>query len=103
VVNGEIVYDLEVKAYNDMVSRDYSETSLMLILLCLPKSQAEWHEATDTATTIRHCCYWQILRGEPSTNDSTQRIFIPGTNLLTPHTLKALLAAERERRQNQVS
>jgi hypothetical protein len=101
IANGEIIYDLEVKAYNDMVSREPSETALILILLCLPKSQAEWHEATDSATTIRHCCYWYLPVGEASPNTSTKRIFIPEANLLTPDTLKALLAAERERRQTQ--
>jgi hypothetical protein len=68
LVDGKIVYDLEAKAYNDMVGRDPSETTLMLILLCLPKSQAEWHEATDVGTTIRHCCYWEILAGPPCGN-----------------------------------
>jgi len=84
-----------------MVSRDPSETTLLLILLCLPNSQAEWHESTETATTMRHCCYWQILRGEPSENASTARIHIPAVNVLTPVALKSLLAVERTRRQNQ--
>src|SRR6185437_8663917 len=38
--NGNIVYDLEAKTYNDIVSRTSEETSLVLILLCLPKEQA---------------------------------------------------------------
>jgi hypothetical protein len=101
LVNGKIVYDLEAKAYNDMVTREPSETTLMLILLCLPKSRAEWHEATNLATTIRHCCYWHIPSGPPSTNATTQRIYIPAANILTPDALKALLAAEREKQQNQ--
>lgn len=103
LLDEHIVYDLEAKTYDDMVSRDVSETTLMLILLCLPKSQAEWHEATAGATTIRHCCYWQILQGELCGNTSTKRVFVPATNLLTPDTLKSLLAAERIRRQSQVS
>jgi hypothetical protein len=98
-----IVYDLEAKTYDDMVSRDPSETTLLLVLLCLPKSLAEWHEMTDSATTLRHCCYWQILNGEPCGNASTKRIFIPCDHLLTPDVLKDLLAAERYRRQNQSS
>jgi hypothetical protein len=102
LVDGNIVYDLEAKTYDDMVSRDVSETTLLLILLCLPKSLVEWHESTESATTIRHCCYWQVLHGEPCGNKSTKRIFIPVANLLTPDTLKALLAAERIRRQNQL-
>lgn len=102
LVEDNIIYDLEAKTYDDMISRDVSETTLVLILLCLPKSQAEWHESTAGATVIRHCCYWHILHGEPCGNTSTKRIRIPATNLLTPNVLKALLAEERSRRQKQV-
>jgi hypothetical protein len=103
LVDGAIVYDLDVKAYNDMISREPSETTLMLILLCMPQSQVEWHDATVSATTIRHCCYWFIPSGPPSNNAVTKRISIPAINLLTPEVLKALLAAERERRQSQMA
>jgi hypothetical protein len=41
-----IVYDLEAKTYNDIVSRTKSETTLILLLLCLPKSPSDWHEAS---------------------------------------------------------
>jgi hypothetical protein len=97
-----IVYDLEAKTYDDMVSRQTSETTLVLILLCLPRTQAEWHETTGSATTLRHCCYWQILQGEPCGNASTKRIFIPVANMLTADAVRALLAAERERRLGQL-
>ena len=103
LVDDHIVYDLEAKTYDDMVTRDVSETTLILILLCLPKSQSEWHEATTGATTIRHCCYWHILAGEPCEGTSTKRIFIPVSNLLTADSLKTLLVGERLRRQSQVS
>lgn len=103
LTDGKIVYDLEAKTYDDMVGRDTSETTLLLILLCLPKSRTEWHEATEMATTIRHCCYWHILRGDPCGSTSTKRVFIPATNLLTPDSLKDLLVAERIRRLSQPS
>ena len=102
LIDGHIVYDLEAKTYDDMVGRDASETTLMLILLCLPKSQAEWHEATAEATTLRHCCYWDILHGTPCGKASTKRIRIDETNILTPETLKELLEAETIRRQRQI-
>jgi hypothetical protein len=101
LVDGNIVYDLEAKTYDDMVSRTESEVTMLLVLLCLPKNQAEWHTATPSATTIRNCCYWDILRGAPCGNVSSKRIFIPATNLLTPDSLKELLAAEKLRRETQ--
>jgi hypothetical protein len=101
LVGGEIVYDLEAKTYDDIVSRTLSEVTMLLILLCLPKDGSKWHEPTLSETTLRHCCYWEILRGEPCGNVSTKRIFIPATNLLTPSCLRELLHAEKMRRQGQ--
>ena len=42
---GKIVYDLEVKIYDDIVTRHPSEMTMILILLCMPKDQSEWHLA----------------------------------------------------------
>lgn len=103
LVEGNIVYDLEAKTYDDIVGRSDSEITMILVLLCLPKDQSEWHEATLSKTTIRHCCYWHMLRGEPCGNSSSKRIYIPAKNLLTPDSLKTLLAAEKERRETQWS
>ena len=101
LVDGHIVYDLEAKTHDDIVSQTDAEVTMLLLLLCLPKDQAAWHEATLSETTIRHCCYWHILRGSPCGNASSKRIYIPATNLLTPESLKALMAAEKERRERQ--
>ncbi len=97
-----IVYDLEAKTYDDMVTREPSETTLMLILLCLLKTQAEWHMMTEDATTLRRCCYWHIEPpGPPCGKSSTKRIYIPTNQLLTPDMLRQLLAGERQRRLSQ--
>jgi hypothetical protein len=97
---GNVVYDLEAKTYDDIVTRDVSETTLLLILLCLPRSPEEWHGATGSETIIRHCCYWKILEGDPCGRTSTMRISIPATNILTPAALRQLLADERTRRMS---
>lgn len=103
LMNNEIVYDLEAKTYNDLVSRSDAEATLVLVLLCLPKNQSEWHISTASETTLRHCCYWYVIRGEITDNTATKRIFIPCENLLTPENLKMLLVAERTRREIQVA
>jgi hypothetical protein len=97
--NGCIAYDLEAKTYNDMVLRTPEETTLRLILLCLPRDKESWHEASYDDTKMRHCCYWHVLTGLPTANDHTQRIFIPTENLFTPDNLNALLEAEKKRLQ----
>jgi uncharacterized protein DUF4365 len=101
--NNHIIYDLEAKTYNDMVSRSPSETTLILVLLCLPREQVGWHASTATETTLRHCCYWHILSDQPTENATTKRIQIPCENLLTPETLNGLLIAERTRRERQTA
>jgi len=100
--DGNIIYDLEAKTYNDIVSRTAAETTLILILLCLPQTQNEWHGATCDETILRHCCYWHTFTGEVTDNSRSKRIFIPRSNLLTADSLTELLATERERRQGQV-
>lgn len=99
--NGCIVYDLEAKTYNDIVGRTLAETTLILILLCLPKDQTHWHLAEETATTMRHCCYWHSFAGAATTNENTKRIHIPVQNRLTSVVLNDLLAKERMRREKQ--
>jgi hypothetical protein len=102
IKDDHVVYDLESKTYNDVVSRTEAEASLLLVLLCLPKDPADWHSVTAETTRMQTCCYWQLLRGDPVDNESSKkRIKIPAEQLLTPGTLKDLLASERARREAQ--
>jgi hypothetical protein len=103
LVDGNIIYALEAKTYNDIVSRTPAETTLILILLCLPHAQTDWHGATCEETTLRHCCYWHTLTSDLTQNTSTKRISIPIANLLTPESPNSLLVWERARRESQTS
>lgn len=96
--NGCIVYDLEAKAFNDMVMRSQEESTLLLVLLCLPRDASDWHFVDHNSTIISHCCYWHVLDGDITTNTSTKRIYIPEDQLLNPTALSELLEAERARR-----
>jgi hypothetical protein len=100
LADGCIVYDFEVKNYNDIVSRSEAETKLILILLCLPPEQDEWHDASIVTTIMRHCCYWTELTGELTDNVGTKRVFIPQSKILTAQSLSDLLAQERMRRRS---
>lgn len=62
--DGHIVYDLESKSFNDIVSRDEAQTTMILILLCLPPEKPDWHIATEKSTTLRNCCYYFIPEGD---------------------------------------
>lgn len=102
-VGNRIVYDLEAKTYNDLASRTEAESTMILILLCLPKDPDNWHEATEDNTILRHCCYWGTISGAQTSNNDTQRIYVPSENVLTPTSLNRLLLLERQRRENQIA
>lgn len=104
IKDGHVVYDLESKTYNDIVSRTEAEATLLLVLLCLPKIATDWHSVTSDATTLRNCCYWHHFRGDLADNEnSTKRIKIPTGQLFAPESLKELLASEKARREAQAA
>lgn len=92
-----VVYDLEAKTYNDMVSRQPTAIPLILLLLCLPRDGATWLVGTESELVLRHCCYWMRLSGESTDNTTTKRIRVPRANLLTPEAVLTILATERAR------
>jgi hypothetical protein len=103
IKDGHVMYDLEVKNYNDIVLRSPAETMLILILLCLPKEAKEWHNTDQDETVLRHCCYWHSFSGEPTDNTSKKRIKIPVEQRLTPEVLLDLMHKEKERRNRQAA
>jgi hypothetical protein len=99
----DIVYDLDARAYNNIVRRRASETPLILILLCLPPEFHRWHVPTRDSTTLRHCCYWWVESGDLTHNTSKKTIRIPQENIFTPEVLQDLLELERLRREGQAT
>jgi hypothetical protein len=55
-----VVYDMEVKTFNDLIERSErpASTPLILILLLLPKNESDWVQLTEAETLLKHCCYW---------------------------------------------
>jgi hypothetical protein len=95
----EILYDLERKAYNDLVRRSQAAATFIVILLCLPRTSGEWHEATPEQATMRNACYWLSLQGAPTENTARIRVRFPLTNLLTADSLSAILAQDQAVRE----
>lgn len=91
-----IVYDLEADAYNDLVERTYG-IPLILILLCLPKTEAEWLVCSESRLLLRRACYWFEPAGVATGNSSTTRIRIPRTNLFDVAALTNRMEAARQR------
>lgn len=87
-----IIYDLEVKTYNDLLEMQASGAiPCILILLTLPKDRERWLECTKTRVTIGGGCYWYYPSGSATTNKESKRIRIPQQQLLTPESVIALL------------
>lgn len=93
-----VVYDLEAKTFNDLVTRAPEADRCILILLCLPRDEAQWLAGSEAELILRHCCYWAILEGAETDREQTQRIRIPRANLLTVEAVAGILEQERARR-----
>jgi hypothetical protein len=93
IADEHIVYDLRAKTYNHIVFR-FSQrhgTPLVLVVLCLPKDEAQWLSISCDELVLRHCCYWCQLDGPPTDNEATIRVKIPRSNVLDPDALTMLM------------
>jgi len=88
----EIVYDLEVNAYNDLVERAGSGgLPFLLVLLCLPKNEAGWLDVSADKLILQKCAYWSKLNGALTDNAATRRVRIPVANVFTPEAVVGIL------------
>lgn len=88
-----IIYDLEVKTYNDLILRRSIRTATpcILILLALPAASEQWLMCEESELRLRGTCYWEYPSGSPSGNRSSVRIRIPRSQRLTPESLLGLI------------
>jgi Domain of unknown function (DUF4365) len=90
--DGEIVYDLEADAYNDLASRaGNGALPFLLVLLCIPKDEAVWLDVSEDRLVLQKCAYWLQLDGVVTSNEATKRIRIPVANVFTPSSVSAIL------------
>jgi hypothetical protein len=84
-----IIYDLEVKNYNDLVN----STILVLILMCLPSTSDEWLRQDEECLSLHKCCYyWRPSSGQAETlNSEKKRIYIPRSQIFTVDALTMLM------------
>jgi Domain of unknown function (DUF4365) len=93
-----IIYDLEVKTYNDLVQRRISSdaTPCILILKILPKDAEQWLTNDEAGLFLGGACYWEYLQGEISPNKQSVRIRIPRVQEFCPESLLKLITSARE-------
>lgn len=96
VRDGQIVYDIDVDAYNKLVYVG-QEAPVLLILYCMPRDTSRWLAHSEDELILRSCCYYWEPPDTPTENASTKRISIPQTQVLNPDTFPDLVEALRER------
>ena len=94
-----IIYDIEVKTFDDLKQFDPDGEGALLILMCLPKKETDWLEITHDNLLMRNCCYWWKHDGAETKNKNSVRIQIPKSNLLNSVALNKLLDDEKNRRK----
>jgi hypothetical protein len=89
----EVIYDLDVRAYN-LLRRSTRRAPIYLVLLVLPPDQTEWLSHSEDRLELRRCAYWFSLRGfQAVPNTSTVRVRIPRQNQFTPAALVRIIEA----------
>ena len=81
--DGNILYDLRVENYNQLIVSD--DAPRVLILYLMPNEREEWISQSESELCLRKCAYWTSLMEMPlSRNNSTQRVELPLTNIFSP-------------------
>ncbi len=92
-----VVYDLDVKAHDDL-REEGDNCPRILVLLVLPKDDADWLAQSEDELAWRRCAYWFSLRGAEATPATTTvRISIPRENVFSVETVQTMLARLRGR------
>lgn len=88
-----IIYDLEVKTYNDLILRRNMRAAIpcILILLALPSDSTQWLLCEESEIRLRGACYWEYLSGSLTENRASVRIRILRSQRLIPESLLALM------------
>ena len=87
----ELLFDVPIANYDDL-RKPGKITPRILVVLTLPRSEAEWASLTDNQLILRHAAYWMSLVGLPAVpNKRSVRVALPRANLFDPAALAALV------------
>jgi hypothetical protein len=65
--SGEMVYDMDVEAYNKLASWE-GASPCILVVLRLPVQFEDCLALDEEQLLLKNCCYWTRVQGPPSTN-----------------------------------
>jgi len=91
VREADVLYDMEVKTYEDLRDPEVNCPRL-LVLLVLPEDEADWTGMTEEHLILRRCAYWLNLRGRPATDNTDKvRVSLPRGNVFSVESLAAIM------------
>lgn len=91
IVGGEVIYQLEVKNYKDLIETHVG-TPRILILFIMPEDRNEWINVDKDKTVMKKCAYWMSLKGMPDTTNTAKiTIKIPENQILNQEQLLGLM------------
>lgn len=91
VRNGIIHFPLPVKNYDEL--RADTLTPRILIVLLMPRDDANWITQSENELCLRHCAYWLSLAGRPDVrNVRAVTVQIPTANMLDRTQLDGLMS-----------
>ncbi len=86
-----ISFPLPVDNYNALIQRRH--TPAILVVYEQPRDEALWLSCGDDELVLRSRAYWRSLWGEaPTTNESSVTVRLSRTQLLTPISLRRIMA-----------
>ncbi|CAB5575039.1 DUF4365 domain-containing protein [Pseudomonas aeruginosa] len=81
-----------INQYNDLRSETLSVPRILAVLF-LPREEADWVHHSSDCLKLQKCAYWVSLRGAPpSTNSTSQTIYIPKTQMFNSTGLVDILS-----------
>jgi hypothetical protein len=88
---GRLAYDLDVGQYEKLRTTT-SDCPFLLLLFQLPSRPRDWWTCSPRMLTLTRCAHWVSLYGAaPSSNQKTQRVFLPKKNHCSVPALQELL------------
>jgi hypothetical protein len=85
-----------LKRHNYDLLRDITMVPRILVLLDLPRNEADWLSVTPEHLMMRRCAYWKSLLNSPeSDNKESVTIFVETKNRFDVEGLKALMEKAR--------
>ena len=93
----EVTYTIRCRCKNYDDLRTDTMVPRILIVVLMPKDNADWLTQTEEELCLRQCAYWASLEGQPPTsNTASVTVQIPTSNIFSTKQLIDLMQkAER--------